>query len=277
MCPIDINSTGRPTALITGGSKGIGLELAKQFSRHEHDIVLVARNKTGLQIAAEELEKNYTCRVTVFTLDLTLEDAPAELFRLVEESGIQVDVLVNNAGSGDYGLFALSEPAHQSSMLQLNVLSLTALTRLFLPGMIERGSGRILNLASVVAYFSGGPNWASYVASKHYVLAFTKGLSQELSESGVTVTALCPGPTATDFAGQAGVASTRVYHWIPQVSPSKVARAGYLAAMSGRTVVIPGLINKIFAFLGELPPRVIAQTVFSFLSKETAALKAARS
>ncbi|RDH91048.1 MAG: short-chain dehydrogenase [endosymbiont of Seepiophila jonesi] len=212
MCPIDMNTTGRPTVLITGGSKGIGFELAKQFSRHEHDIVLVARNKTDLRIAAEELEKNYGCSVTVFSLDLALDDAPAELFRLVEESGIRVDVLVNNADSGEYGLFALGEPVSQSRMLQLNVMSLTALTRLFLPGMIERGSGRILNLASVVAYFSGGQNWASYVASKHYVLAFTKGLSKELSESGVAVTALCPGPTATDFAGQAGVGGTRVYH-----------------------------------------------------------------
>lgn len=222
MKTIDMNNTSRPIALITGGSKGIGIELAKQFASHEHDLVLVARSEVGLQRAADELKSGYDCRVTTFTLDLIADDAPTELFRRVKAKGIRVDVLVNNAGSGDYGPLSDSDLERQLDMLRINILSLTALTRLFLPGMIERGNGRILNLASVVAYFSGGPNWASYVASKHYVLTLTRGLAKELSGTGVTATALCPGPTATDFVGQAGVGGARVYRWIPKVSPTDV-------------------------------------------------------
>lgn len=271
MSTTEMNNAARPTALITGGSKGIGIELAKEFARHEHDLVLVARNQAGLQHAADELRNDYDCRVTSFALDLAVDDAPAELFRRMQAKAIRVDVLVNNAGTGDYGPFADSDLDRQITMLRINILGLTALTRLFLPGMIECGHGRILNVASVVAYFAGGPNWASYVASKHYVLAFTRGLSKELSGTGVTATSLCPGPTATDFVSHAGVGSARVYRWVPKISPSGVARAGYRAAVAGRTTVVPGLINKILAFLGELPPRAIALIVFAFLSKGAAA------
>jgi short-subunit dehydrogenase len=249
----------RPTALVTGGSKGIGLELAKQFARNGHDLVLVARSAADLHLAAEKLERDYGCSVTTFALDLTADHAPVELFRQLEDKGIQLDVLVNNAGGGDYGPFADSDLERQLDMLRVNILSLTALTHLFLPGMVERGSGRILNVASLAAYFSSGPNWSSYVASKHYVLAFTRGLAKELSGSGVSVTLLSPGPTATDFVRQADIGAARV------VTPAGVARAGYRATMAGRFAVVPGLINKTLAFLGELPPRGIAQTVFAFL------------
>ncbi|PVV23316.1 MAG: hypothetical protein B6D79_12260 [gamma proteobacterium symbiont of Ctena orbiculata] len=256
----------RPTALITGGSKGIGLELANQFGQHGHDLVLVARSDRDLKRAATQLHTEYGCRVDVFSVDLTAIDALAELYRQVTDNGIQVDVLVNNAGTGDVGPFAVSDINRQLDMLQLNIVSLTALTRLFLPGMIERGSGRILNIASVVAYFAGGSNWASYVASKHYVLALTRGLAKELAGTGVNVTALCPGPTATAFVNQAGAGVMRIYRWLPKVTSSEVARAGYRAAMTGQTTAVPGLLNKLFAFLGELPPRSIAQWVFGFLS-----------
>ncbi len=271
MSTTDMQYSGRPTAMITGGSKGIGFELAKQFARHEHDLVLVARNETALERAADQLKQDHGCKVTTIALDLSANAAPAELLRQLEAKGIRVNVLVNNAGVGDYGPFVDSDLERQLNMLRLNILSLTALTRLFLPGMLERGHGRILNVASVVAYFSGGPNWASYVASKHYVLAFTRGLAKELRGTGVKATALCPGPSATDFVAQTGVGGARVYRWIPKVSPAGVARAAYRAVMVGRTVVVPGLINKLFAFLGELPPRVVAETVFGFLSRDSEA------
>ncbi len=268
------NDRGRPTALITGGSKGIGLELAKQFAQHGHDLVLVARDRRDLERAAGELRGHNRCAVTPIRLDLAADDAPAELARELRSRDIQIDVLVNNAGVGDHGPFAESDPDRLSAMLKLNILSLTALTRQFLPGMIARGRGRILNLSSVVAFFAGGPQWTGYVASKHYVLAFSRGLRGELSGTGVTVTALCPGPTATDFVAHSGAGRSRVYRWVPKMSPSAIARAGYRAVMAGKIFIAPGPVNKLFAFLGELPPRGIAQAVFAFLSRANSAVAA---
>lgn len=252
-------------ALITGGSKGIGLELARQFARNRHDLVLVARNEADLERAAQDLMAETGCRVTHFALDLSRPDAQQELAQRLESRAIQIDVLVNNAGSGDYGPFVESDPQRQLLMLQLNVLALTALTRQLLPAMVARGRGRILNVASLAAFFTGGPNWTAYVASKRYVLAFTRGVAKELSGTGVTMTALCPGPVATDFAADAGIEGSRLYRWLPKPSAAQVARAGYGATMRGRTQVVPGVLNRLVAWLGELPPRGIAQSVFSFL------------
>ncbi|MEW8028283.1 MAG: SDR family oxidoreductase [Candidatus Thiodiazotropha sp.] len=256
-----------PTVLITGGSKGIGFELAKQFAMHGYDIVLVARSETDLKHAAGRLENEYGCRVDTYPLDLTVDGSSTLLHRQVSERGIQVDVLVNNAGIGDVGPLAESDLVRQLDMLRLNVTTLTALTRLFLPAMIERGNGRILNVASLAAYFAGGSNWASYVASKHYVLAFTRGMARELAGTGVKVTALSPGPTPTAFAGQAGADTMPIYRFMPKHSPAKVALAGYRAVMAGRTTAVPGMLNKVLALLGELPPRSIAQWVFDFLTR----------
>ncbi len=259
------NNLARPVALITGGSKGIGLELAKQFAHNGHDLVLVASGKKALKNAAEQLSADYGCMVTPVCLDLAAEGAPDNLFRQVQEQRLQINVLVNNAGIADFGPFSATDPQCLSAMLQLNVVALSLLTRLFLPGMIERGEGRILNVASVVAFFAGATNWAAYVASKQYTLALSRGLRGELHGAGVSVTALCPGPTTTAFVDRSGVGGTRSYRWLPKVNPSSVARAGYRGTMAGRFLVIPGLLNKINAFLGELPPRIIAQTALSFL------------
>jgi len=259
-------SAHKPTVLITGGSKGIGLELAKQFAENSHDLVLVARNKSDLQLAAGMLLENYDCDVITITLDLTANEAATELFRQLEAKGIRIDVLVNNAGMGDYGPFADSDLDRQLDMLRINILTLTALTRLFLAGMVKRDEGKILNVASLAAYFAGGALWSSYVASKHYVLAFTRGLAKELSGTGVSVTALCPGPTETDFVNNAGVGGSRAYRWLPKVSVENVAAAGYRGTLARQTTIIPGLVNKINALLGELPPRGIAQAIFGFLS-----------
>lgn len=266
----DATTVSRPVALITGGSKGIGLELAKQFAEYSHDLVLVARDRQDLNLAKNTLEADYSCQVICFSYDLTLEEAGEDLYQQLEARNIQIDVLVNNAGLGDYGVFSDADLDRQLQMLKINILTLTSLTRLFLPLMLKKGRGRILNVASLVAYFSGGPQWTSYVASKHYVLAFTRGLAKELANTGVSVTAVCPGATATDFVSRAGIADSRLYRWLPKTSSTWVAKAGYRATMAGRTSVVPGLLNKVFAFFGELPPRFIAQSVFSFLSKNTA-------
>ncbi len=257
----------RPTALITGGSKGIGLALAWEFAQNGHDLVLAARDEKALARASAEIESETGVEVSTRALDLSRIDAPEELFRWTENASIQVDVLVNNAGIGDHGAFAESDLDRQLSMLTLNTQSLTSLTHLFLKPMLARGRGRILNVASVVAYFAGGPNWATYVASKAYVLSFTRGLAAELRGTGVTATALSPGTTETGFVSDARVGITRAYRWLPKVPTKRVAKVGYRAAMNGRTTVVPGLINKVLAFLGELHPRTVAQGVLSFLSR----------
>jgi short-subunit dehydrogenase len=176
-------------------------------------------------------------------------------------------VLVNNAGVGVYG-----ELQHESldavrRMQMINVVALTTLTRLALPGMLARKRGRILNVASIAAYQPGGPRMAVYYATKAYVLSFSKGLARELDGSGVSVTALSPGPTKTSFEQDSGAHATRLYRRLPQVSAKAVAIAGYRGMMRGRRVVIPGVTAKIVAFAGELPPRTIALEVNQFLLK----------
>ncbi|MBW1876638.1 MAG: SDR family NAD(P)-dependent oxidoreductase [Deltaproteobacteria bacterium] len=230
----------RPTALVTGGSKGIGLALAREFARNGYDLLLVARKKEALKKAATEIEDASGVAVRTYAIDLAGPDAPEELFHYVHEAGIHVDALINNAGLGAHGAFAQSDRSRTNAMLGLNVVSLTSLTHLFLKPMLARGEGRIINVASVVAYFAGGPQWAAYVASKAYVLSFSRGLAAELRGTGVTVTALAPGSTATDFVADAGVGSTRVYRWLPKVSVERIARTAYRSAMKGRTTVVPG-------------------------------------
>ncbi len=262
----------RPTALVTGGSKGIGLALAREFARNGHDLFLVARKKEALKRAATELEHEVGVAVKTYAIDLARPGASEELFHYAQAAGIHVDVLVNNAGLGAHGAFAESDRDRTHAMLDLNVVSLTSLTHLFLKPMLARGEGRVINVASVVAYFAGGPQWAAYVASKAYVLSFSRGLAVELRGTGVTVTALAPGATATDFVADAGVGSTRVYRWLPKVSVERVASTAYRSAMKGRTTVVPGILNKVLAFLGELHPRSVALAVFALLSRGRARL-----
>ncbi|MES9854703.1 MAG: SDR family oxidoreductase [Candidatus Thiodiazotropha sp. L084R] len=259
------NGRDRPIALITGGAKGLGYELSKVLAEQGHDLVLVGRNENALRQASERLSQSADCKVVFYSLDLSQEQGPLELFNWLQEKKIEVDVLVNNAGSGSYGRFADSDLDILLKMQRLNMQTPSMLTRLLLPGMMRRGRGRILNLASLVAYYTSGPSWSAYVATKHYVLALTRGLAEELAGSGVSTTALCPGPIDTEFSGLSGVNGTRLYRWLPKVDSEKIARAGIRGMMKGRTVVIPGFLNNILAFLGELPPRVIAQAVFSFL------------
>jgi uncharacterized protein len=252
---------GSQTALITGASSGIGLELARLCAADGFDLVLVARDRERLEHAAANLRAQHHVSVRCEARDLSDAHAALDLWTELRAAGITVDVLINNAGFGLYGSFAEQDSDELERMLQLNMLALTTLTRLALSGMVERRRGRVLNVASVVAYQPGGPRMAAYYATKAYVLSFSKGVARELDGSGVSVTALCPGPTDTLFDDRSRTAPNVSYKRFPKMTAAAVARAGYRGMKRQSMVVIPGFLTKILAFLGELPPRRIALEV----------------
>lgn len=252
----DTSSTARnirKTALITGASSGIGYELARIFAREGYELVLVARRRQQLEDLAAEVEAQ-GARCWVFPGDLTDRAAVQSLFDSVERAGIAVDVLVNNAGFGDYGDFLRSSLDRMLSMIELNVAALTHLTRLLLPGMVARGYGRVLNVASV-ASFQPGPLMAVYYATKAYVLSLSEALSEELAASGVTVTALCPGPTVSGFQHEAGLHQVPFYQQVRMPTSDVVAEYGYRSLMRGRRVAVHGLMFRVSLLLIRLAPR----------------------
>jgi len=255
----------RGTALVTGASSGIGLALARELAGHGHSLVLVARDRIKLTATAEELRGKYGVAAHVVAKDLSEPGAAEDLWSIAAGAVRTVDILVNNAGVGAYGQFA-EQPLDVVTRMQMtNVLALTTLTRLVLPGMLERNRGRILNVASVVGYQPGGPRMAVYYATKSYVLSFSRGLARELAGSGVSVTALSPGVTSSSFEDRSGARDTRLYRLVPQASAETVARAGYRAMMRGNRVAIPGLMTKLLSIAGELPPRSVALAVNNWL------------
>jgi short-subunit dehydrogenase len=254
------NGIQRQTALITGGSGGIGLEIAKVLARSEFDLVLVARKRDTLEAAAGQLEGKHDVKVHVFAADLRRSDAPETIFDFLHNENIPVEVLVNNAGFGLGGEFSETDLQRELEMIQVNITALTQLTKLFLPAMIKRKSGRILNVASTAA-FQPGPLMAVYYATKAYVLSFSEALAEELRHSGVTVTALCPGPTRTDFAASAQVKSSRLYSAFGTADAADVAEYGVNAMMHGRRVAIPGIKNKIIAQANRFTPRAVTAKV----------------
>jgi short-subunit dehydrogenase len=248
------------TALVTGASAGIGLELSRVLAAHGHDLVLVARRRDVLDRVAAELSGRHGVAVTVLPADLADPDAPVGIHRELRERGIAIDILVNNAGFGLRGTFAEMDEQRIGDMLQVNVSALTLLTRLFLPGMVQRGRGRVLQLASTAA-FQPGPLMAEYYATKAYVLSFSQAIAEELRQSGVTITALCPGPTRTEFADVAGMQSSRLFGAAFVMTARDVAEYGYRAMMRGRRVAIPGVVNRLVAFSTRLAPRRLSTAV----------------
>jgi short-subunit dehydrogenase len=238
------------TALITGASNGIGLEIARVLA-HDHDVVLVARNTAKLEALATELGG-----AQVITADLADPGAVARLVAAVPS----VDVLVNNAGIGGFGAFAEADLDKTLDMIQLNITSLTALTRAYLPGMLERGSGRIMNLAST-ASFQPGPLMAVYYATKAYVLSFTEAIAEETRGTGVTVTALCPGPTESGFQSAADMELSPLVANKKLPTSAEVAAYGVNAMNSGDVVAVPGMLNKIMAGSVRFAPRPVIRRV----------------
>jgi short-subunit dehydrogenase len=248
---------GRQTALITGASGGIGLELARLFAAGGYDLVLVARSADKLEELAGELRKHGGA-VRVLAKDLARPESPEEVFRELEAAGIAADVLVNNAGFATYGAFVEIDLGRELEELQLNVVTLTHLTKKLLPGMLARRRGGVLNVAST-AGFQPGPLMAVYYATKAYVISFSEALAEELSSTGVAVSVLCPGPTATGFQRRAGMEASKLFSGVLQVADAAaVARAGYDGFRAGKRIVIPGLINKVGVQSIRISPRALA-------------------
>jgi short-subunit dehydrogenase len=253
------------TVLITGASSGIGLELAKCFAADGCELILTARNTEALETLAKELRQAHKIQVRVLTADLSLPEAPKRIFAELSAQKINVDVLVNNAGFGAHGAFAGLSLPRQLEMLQVNITALTELTGLFLLGMIERRRGGILNVASV-AGFVPGPNMAVYYATKAFVLSFTEALAEELAGSGLLVSALCPGPTTTNFGNVARGQKVRPVK-TPKMSAVAVAEYGHRAFRKGKVVAVPGIANFLMIVLIRIFPRWLARKVTKFYNR----------
>jgi short-subunit dehydrogenase len=247
-------------AIVTGASGGLGLEFAKLLAADKHDLVLIARSADKLEAVATDLRSRYGVNVEAVTLDLSQLGAAAEVFARVPEC----DVLINNAGLATNGRFDEIPEERIREEVLLDVLTLTELTRAYLPAMRARGAGRVLNVAST-AGFLPGPFMAVYYACKAYVLSFSQATAEELRGTGVTVTCLCPGATATGFADRAHAGTTRLFKRLPVANAASVARAGYRGMLQGRDLVIPGLFNSLVA----LGPRLSPRRLLIWISRRT--------
>jgi short-subunit dehydrogenase len=247
----------RPLALVTGASSGIGAALARELGRHGHDLVLTARRAAPMEALAGEL-RALGAAATIIPADLSRPGAAASLAHQLASRGLDIDVLVNNAGLGGLGRFDRMEFGRISEMLQVNIVALTELTRLLLPGMVTRGRGRIM-LVSSVAGFQPGPRMAVYFASKAYVTSFGEALAYELRRTGVTVTVLCPGATDTEFFAVAGATNASIAARVRRMMRAEdVARIGYRGLAAGRYLVIAGMMNRILGLAGRFAPHRVS-------------------
>jgi len=254
------------SALITGASAGLGAEFARLFARDKYNLVLVARTGPRLAELAEELRQQHGITVKTIPLDLGFPQASQNLFEETQRSGIHVDILVNNAGYGKSGPFADIALEESYGQIQLNATALTLLTRLYLPPMLERRSGRIMNVASTAA-FQPGPLMAVYYATKAYVLSFSEAIADELRNSGVQVTCFCPGATLTEFQKRAETENSRLFKQLAPMDAKTVAEDGYRALMAGKTVAIPGLKNWLVAESVRFAPRKVVTAISRWVAE----------
>lgn len=242
------------TALITGASNGIGLELAKVHASKGDDLVLVARNKSKLEELKKELEEQHKINVYTIGKDLSQTNAAQEVYDEIIRQNIQIDYLINNAGFGDFGMFVETDWNKELQMINLNIAALTQFTKLFLKDMVKRGSGKIMNVASTAA-FQSGPTMAVYFATKAYVLSFSEAVDNEVRDKGVTVTTLCPGATESGFQAAAAMEESGLVKNKKLPTSKEVAEYGYAAMMKGKTVAIHGLKNWLLATSVRFTPR----------------------
>jgi short-subunit dehydrogenase len=258
------NTASGKTALVTGASGGIGKAIAHQFAKDGVNLVIAARSTTVLNQLASDWIKTHGVQVSVIAADLSESGAAQALYEEVEQRGIAIDYLVNNAGYGLYGLFEDTRLEDELAMMRINMETLTILTNRFLPGILAR-KGRIMNVASTAA-FQPGPYMAVYYATKSYVLSFTEALASELAGSGVTVTALCPGPTRSGFQDKAAMNDSALVKGKRLPTADAVGRAGYNAMQRGQRVYIPGAMNWLMAQSVRFTPRILATTLVRKMS-----------
>lgn len=244
------------TALITGASNGIGLELAKVHASKGGDLVLVARNKSKLDELKTELENLFKVKVYVIGKDLSANNSAQEVYNETSRQNIQIDYLINNAGFGDFGMFVETDWNKELQMINLNITTLTQFTKLYLQDMVKRKSGKIMNVASTAA-FQSGPTMAVYYATKAYVLSFSEAVDNEVSDKGVTVTTLCPGATESGFQAAAAMEESNLVKGKKLPTSKEVAEYGYAAMMKGKTVAIHGLMNYLMANSVRFTPRAL--------------------
>lgn len=249
----------RKLALVTGASGGLGAEFARLLAADGYDLALVARSEDKLRAIADELQRSHGVDVRIVVQDLSASGAAAAVTAQIP----RCDVLINNAGFASYGYFHELPPERLHEEMLLDVVTLTDLTRAYLPGMRAAGDGRVLNIASTAA-FAPGPFGAVYYASKAYVLSFSQAIADELRGSGVTVTCLCPGATATGFQSRAEMTHSTLLFRLPIADAKAVARAGYRGMQRGTAVVIPGFMNKLVAF----SPRITPRSLLTWVSRK---------
>lgn len=255
------------TALITGATSGIGYELSKLFALNHYSLVLVARNVQRLEDLANELRQAFSVSVITIPKDLSLSSSPEEIFSVLQENSIQVDVLVNNAGFNEYGLFSQTDLRRELQMIQLNIASLTYLTKMLLQGMLERKYGKILNVGSTGSFVPGPLN-AVYCATKAYILSFSEAIAEELKETGITVTTLCPGATKTEFARRANMEDVAIFQG-KLMDAKEVARIGYNALLRGKKTIVAGCANKLTVLSLRFTPRsMVAKMVKGMMSRK---------
>lgn len=246
--------------LITGASKGIGLELAKIFAKNKYNLILVARSEELLNNIKLEFEKDYNIKVEVIAIDLTKENASYELYEKTSKLDLRVEHLINNAGFGDYGNFLETSDAKNLNMIELNIIVLMQLCKLYASDMKKYGYGKILNVASIASFLSG-PLMTTYYASKAFVLSFSEGLAREFKGTGITVTALCPGTTKTNFFDVASANESNLLNNLKPVSADKVARYGYKKMMKGKAIAIHGFKNRMMIFAIRFVPRSLVRNI----------------
>jgi len=252
-------------ALVTGASFGIGEALAARLAAGGHDLVLVARTKERLEALAARLREQHGRTVHVVPADLSDPAAPEAVFDATRALGVEVDVLVNNAGFGSNGPFIEQDPSREAAMVQVNVTALMLLCRYFVPGMVARGRGRVLNIGST-AGFQPGPFMATYYATKAFVLSFSEALAHEVADSGVTVTCACPGATASEFATRSGNEDSRLFKQRKPASAEDVAEHAYEAMKRGDRVAVHGALNAVGAFSVRLSPRRLVTSIAASLN-----------
>lgn len=253
-----MNNSNKYT-LITGGTEGIGLELAKIFAFYKHNLIIVARNKTKLVDIKNKLEKDYRIIVEIIECDLSVDKTYEKIIRFVEERDIAVDNLINNAGMGSFGFFYESKDGFEEKLININIIALTSLTKYFVKDMIKRGYGGILNVASTAA-FVGGPKMAMYYSSKAYVLSLTEALHDEVKNLGIRVSCLCPGPVKTSFQEKSGIKkSEKAKKYL--MDAGDVAKEAYFEFLKGNAIIVPGYKNKLLILGNKLIPRAFARKI----------------